>query len=202
MQADAEQEMESIENKKSEKDSLEKAANEWIRPLKEGSLEGEEHKEAAKQLTELLRELCEEETMLACLERYLPKKVADRTEFDEFLFEQLDVWVTKFTGRLADKISSAAPGMEKAAAKKAAAQAEIDAATKQLDELKEAIDKTNNAVVDGAGAARTARKASTNWLTDLKKMYSEIDDLTGKLKDFNLGPELALQELKSMTTPV
>ena len=67
MQADAEQEMESIENNKSEKDSLEKAANEWIRPLKEGSLEGEEHKEAAKQLTELLRELCEEETMLACL---------------------------------------------------------------------------------------------------------------------------------------
>mmetsp|Transcript_141803 Transcript_141803/g.246928 ORF Transcript_141803/g.246928 Transcript_141803/m.246928 type:complete len:374 (-) Transcript_141803:103-1224(-) len=185
-----------LEKAAKKKQQLEAAVKDLITPLTEPPEEGSNTAEMKTAFTKFLSTEGFQESLVTALMSALDKAPAERGQFDQLCFKELNDEVSKRVADLDAQLSAGDAGMkDRAAAVQTAKEAYDAAVEKQIAAaaLFTSAEKEQEEATEEVNATEKAKKDSDN---EMRKKNQSLGRAKKKLEDFQTGPVATFKELE------
>jgi chromosome segregation ATPase len=185
------------EHSKSKADELQAIVESRIQPLKEVAGTNK----AIQELVKEMRKFEVDESLLSTLFSVVAKAPAERSDFDQLAFNNLEKAVSAKATELAAGMQAAEPQKTRAAAAVDAAKAKFDAASDALKNGKAALVAAQKEVSEAESDLNKVNKASDHFEDFVKTAEANANTTRKTLLAFQTGPLETFASLKTTASP-
>jgi len=184
-----------------EKDRLEKVVAEYMKPLAEGLVTGDDMRRKAESLRSSIGKLGLDESMLTALPEAIAKEPSARGAFDKSVVSGLQEELEKHIAKKAEEIAAAEPGKVTCAEGLKAAEAAFESAKEKQHVSAAAYNDARNAQKESEAALKVAQQVLADLEPEVKKLKKDLAATEKDLEDFSNGPKNSFLELRERVLP-